>query len=326
MGGEKRGHGGGGRGGGGKKGKYMDKSGSSSVIPYGIRGFFLSCENGKESRTASQMKDAVMELYKTMVPKAEPAAAAAAGGEAANDIQASLAAEVAELKEDQDIVFKKLDHETGKGLCFIKMKYAEDGPTPPQLALKMMEDIEKTREKKARFCMRFMPIEQTCFAGKDEITKAVTELIKKHFPEGEDATPVKYSVLFEKRSHNTMDRSETIDMVAKLVPKPHTVDLTAPEKTILVSCIKSVCLLAVVDKYMRYMKYNVNSLSMTDEDRAAMVKSSQDSQRPPKSATAPAAAAAPPPTTDAAASDPTADEKSKDEPTAATDASDTKGE
>jgi hypothetical protein len=47
-----------------------------------------------------------------------------------------------------------------------------------------------------------------------------------------------FSVLFEKRAHNTLDRMETINMVAQLVPKPHTVDLTAPDKTILVSLIK----------------------------------------------------------------------------------------
>jgi hypothetical protein len=39
--------------------------------------------------------------------------------------------------------------------------------------------------------MRFMPIEQTCFAGKDEIAKAATELIAKHFPKEEGVAPIK---------------------------------------------------------------------------------------------------------------------------------------
>jgi hypothetical protein len=66
-----------------------------------------------------------------------------------------------------------------------------EGPTPTTLAHHIMNKIQTTRERKSRFCMRFMPVEQTCFASKDELAEKVAPLIAKHFPAGDDVTPVK---------------------------------------------------------------------------------------------------------------------------------------
>lgn len=44
--------------------------------------------------------------------------------------------------------------------------------------------------------------------------------------------------MFEVRASGPFERMEVIDMVAKKVPAPHTVDLTNPDRTIMVSCVK----------------------------------------------------------------------------------------
>ena len=49
---------------------------------------------------------------------------------------------------------------------------------------------------------------------------------------------LKYAVVFEKRANESLDRQKVIEAVAGAVPKPHRVDLSNPEKTILVQIVK----------------------------------------------------------------------------------------
>lgn len=46
-----------------------------------------------------------------------------------------------------------------------------------------------------RFCMRFVPVEHTCYASKEEISKAADDLVAKHFASGEGVTPLKVPVV-----------------------------------------------------------------------------------------------------------------------------------
>jgi hypothetical protein len=66
-----------------------------------------------------------------------------------------------------------------------------EGPTPTELALNILNKIKASRERKSRYCMRFMPVEQTCFASKEELAKTSALLIKKHFPTSDGVKPVK---------------------------------------------------------------------------------------------------------------------------------------
>jgi hypothetical protein len=63
----------------------------------------------------------------------KPKAAEGGGG---GDIQAELAAEVAELKEKKNAYFQKLEGETAKGMMFIKM-VKSDGEQTPLLPLEV---------------------------------------------------------------------------------------------------------------------------------------------------------------------------------------------
>lgn len=62
-----------------------------------------------------------MQAYEELCPK--PKVEKAEGG--AGDIQAELAAEVKELKENKNAHFQKLDHDQSKGMMFIKMLKSE---------------------------------------------------------------------------------------------------------------------------------------------------------------------------------------------------------
>lgn len=78
---------------------------------------------------------------------------------------------------------------------------------------------------------------------------------------------VQYSVWFESRSCDglKLDRMDVITAVADLVPKVHTVDLSAPEVTVMVQVVKSVAALAVVRDYHALKKFNLRQLTQPPE-------------------------------------------------------------
>merc|ERR1712216_59963 len=104
----------------------------------------------------------------------------------------------------------------------------------------------------------------------------------------EGVTPVKFSVVLEVRANKSIPKNEIIDLVAKMVPKPHKVDLSDPEKSISVFLIKNVCLVGIVYAYHSFAKYNCNVLAMSDEERAEMCRNTTapgTAPGPPKNAT-----------------------------------------
>eukprot|EP00959_Pyramimonas_sp_CCMP1952_P469669 9495346-Pyramimonas_sp.AAC.1 len=212
---------------------------------------------------------ALDELYVKLCPSA---AKKETEGAAVQDIQASLEAEIKELKDKKNHRFTKVDHETGKGLGFIKMEPSEEGPSVQDLAMALVDEVKETKERKCRFLMRILPVANTCYPNKENLEKLVKPLIEQHFPTGEDVTPVKFSVVLEVRANNSIPKNEIIDLAAKMVPAPHSVDLSNPEKSILVFLIKNICLVGIVYKYHSLSKYNCNVLAMSEEERAELCK------------------------------------------------------
>ncbi|KXN75100.1 hypothetical protein CONCODRAFT_1895, partial [Conidiobolus coronatus NRRL 28638] len=54
-----------------------------------------------------------------------------------------------------------------------------------------------------------------------------------------------------------LKRDEVINNIAQMVPNPpHTVDLTNPDKTIIVEVFKRICAISVVEDFFKYKKFN----------------------------------------------------------------------
>lgn len=49
---------------------------------------------------------------------------------------------------------------------------------------------------------------------------------------------MQFAVSIEARANTSLDKMELINAVAKIVPKPHSVDLKNPDKTILLQIVK----------------------------------------------------------------------------------------
>ncbi|CAD6253503.1 unnamed protein product [Miscanthus lutarioriparius] len=123
------------------------------------------------------------------------------------------------------------------GCIFIQMHKRAGDPGPVEIVQNMMSSAASTRKHMSRFILRVLPAEVACYASKEEITKAISPLVEKYFPK-ECPSSHKFAVLYEARSNTGIDRMKIINAVAKSVPQPHKVDLSNPDKTIVVQIAK----------------------------------------------------------------------------------------
>lgn len=181
------------------------------------------------------------------------------------NIACLLEDEIAELRDRKQVRFASV--ETGcAGIIFIRM-LKEDGVNgviergPNQVVQAIVQDCLLTRKPLTRYCLRFLPIEVTCYASADEVRKMAGHFLSQHFPVVEKDKALKFAVVYEARANTSLDRMEIINAVAKLVAQPHSVDLKNPDKTILVQVVKTICAIGVVSNYRQYAKYNIRELT-----------------------------------------------------------------
>ncbi|PIA53671.1 hypothetical protein AQUCO_00900329v1 [Aquilegia coerulea] len=167
--------------------------------------------------------------------------------------------ELRELKDRSKRRFVGLDSGCN-GVVFVQMLKRNGDPGPAEIVKHMMTSAAATRKHMSRFILRVLPVELTCYASEEEISKAIKPLIDQYFP-AEAQTPLKFAVLYDARANTGIDRMAIIKAVAKSVPEPHKVDLNNPDKSIIVQIAKTVCSIGVVEKYKELSKYNLRQLT-----------------------------------------------------------------
>lgn len=171
--------------------------------------------------------------------------------------------ELEELKDKSKRRFNYLDSGCN-GVVFVQMRKRDEDPSPKEIAQRMIITAAETKKHMARFILRILPIEVSCYASEEEISRAIKPLIAQYFPK-ETETPYKFAVLCEARANSGFEKMKIIDAVAKSVPEPHKVDLTNPERTIVVQIAKTVCCIGVVEKYKELAKYNLRQLTSSSK-------------------------------------------------------------
>ncbi|KAJ8770937.1 hypothetical protein K2173_022109 [Erythroxylum novogranatense] len=150
------------------------------------------------------------------------------------------------------------------GVVFVQMRKRDGDPSPKDIVQYMMTSAASTRKHMSRFILRVLPIEISCYASEEEITRAIAPIVEKYFPvDARDSQ--KFAVLYEARANTGIDRMKIINAVAKSVPAPHKVDLNNPDTTIVVEIVKTVCLVGVVEKYKELAKYNLRQLTSSKQ-------------------------------------------------------------
>ena len=160
---------------------------SSAAIPYGSSGVVVTCDQGKERNASRDLVRNLNEAYERVFPdERRPERPADASG---TNVADALAAELKDLKEtdanDDAKRFKPLNLDF-KACMFVTMR-ADAAKKAPPSPTRPRDDSSRSRIATkapggARHGIRLIPCDTVCFAGIDEIKKALAPLIAEHFP------------------------------------------------------------------------------------------------------------------------------------------------
>ncbi|KAI7843797.1 hypothetical protein COHA_002695 [Chlorella ohadii] len=283
MSGKRKGEGGRGGDGSRSKRKYVNRpapSGSRPGMTVGSRGILAYEELGG--------------TWKTRAGGA-PAEAADDGGDAGGapptDIAAALASEVAELKEPAKQPFR-WELVGVNSVVFLEARDKE-GPSPTALVQHVCQQAAQTKVNRTKWCNRFYPVEQTCYASMDKIEELAAAVAAQHFP-ADAAEGIEFAVQYDARAAPPLDRMAVINAFATRIEvnKPHSVNLGAPQKTVLVNVLKSTLGVAVVEQFKELCRFNIRSVAMSDEEREVQRQQQGTAPAAPGAAEAKAKAAA----------------------------------
>lgn len=267
--------------GGAKNPQKFYKSVAKNYLEVGVRGF-LATTNFREKECVREcynvLNNYADELYGTeqldyavddQVPAAdnttsieEPSKPSADDHdeEEEEDIATTLANEIksvtaANAKSNKKRRFNHVA--TGASNCvFIKTALRD----PRRLAVHIVRDVADNRKHITRNVLRFVPVEAVCKANVVDIKNAAGQLFDKYFL---NVPPTTYSIVYNKRCNNDLNRDEIIRELADLVDtknREHKVDLKNGHIAVLVEIVKGLCCLSVLPDYMKLKKYNLAEL------------------------------------------------------------------
>ncbi|RKP24630.1 hypothetical protein SYNPS1DRAFT_16893 [Syncephalis pseudoplumigaleata] len=239
-------------------------------------GFLITCTRGKEGRCVGEMYVLLNEYAEQLYPEASTDGQPAGeehGGDAALSVEDEIAQELASLqqaKEKQTRLFTSLATQT-ECVVFIRTRPPVE---PVSMARTILQDFATTQQQRTRYTNRIVPITLTCRSQLDDIERMATTVLAPIF-HTEDAAehPIKasgrrmgsmygyFAIQPKIRNCDRVDRDELIKLIARVVGPHHKVDLTQPDRTIIVEVLKSICGMSVVENYNELKRFNVYALT-----------------------------------------------------------------
>ncbi|KAI1411514.1 hypothetical protein F5Y13DRAFT_55203 [Hypoxylon sp. FL1857] len=251
-------------------------------------GISTTTVKGRERQALEEMLDICEEYGERLYGIKRQDAAEAGDEEEDSDIEAAIKKEVQAMKstaKPKDSVFEpiRLDLDC---LTFIKTKSPVD---PVELVKQICKDAKEAKDKsqrRARFINRFTPITASAKATESGLEEVAMKVLGEHFQlAGEDdeqavaAKPDAYSYAIRPsfRAHNTLKRDDVIKKVASLIAPRHKVNLSSPDKVILIDIYQTFCGMSVVDGDWETLKrYNLHEIYL------AAAKAASESTANPK--------------------------------------------
>ena len=243
----------------------------------------MKAKEGKATEELKVLFESMAEKFYGIKPAAE-AALDASDDEDEGDIEAAIAREVDGLKPTTPGGKPKLFQPVFLDVqCVLFFKIGKE-IDPVDFCKRIAEEaVEDPKGRKHRFLNRLSPMSKMGKATEDGLKETARDVLSKHFSlNGQEGTEAEakekfsYAIRPTIRNHNQLKRKEIIDTVANLIHDDHKVDLTNPDRTILIEVYQNVCGLAVVDnKWDELKRYNLNELYTPTETRRAEAKAAE---------------------------------------------------
>ncbi|KAI0475180.1 hypothetical protein GGR56DRAFT_644897 [Xylariaceae sp. FL0804] len=248
-------------------------------LEVGDAGVWTTCQRHKEMKALDELVDIFDQygekLYGIKPEEAEDVADDTGAGAETEDIEASIKNEIEGMKSKskaKDSVFEPIRMNLDC-LLFMRTRAPVD---PVALVHEVCKDAKQATSRgqwRSRFINKFTPVTYTGRATEKGVEEVAKRVLGEHFQlaEGEDEQAdepedgaCSYAIRPSIRAHNTMKRTDVITQVAGLISKRHKVNLTAPDKVILIDIYQTFCGMSVVDGDWGDLKqFNLHELYMS---------------------------------------------------------------
>ncbi|KAK8084531.1 hypothetical protein PG997_005802 [Apiospora hydei] len=233
-----------------QKAKMETMRSKGRTLDIGDVGFWVTCQRNKEVKALDEVV-AMCDEYGEKLYGIKPMMEDDNGSEDEGDIEAAIQKEVAGIKK-QASNSKSLDTSAFAPmrlsldcLLFVKTKQPVE---PRQFARKVCEDamlVSDRKQRRSRFINRITPITLMGSATKVGIEETARTVLAPEFdliPAGEEAGSLEekdakgpsYAIRVSSRAQSNLKTQDVIKLIASLVGPRHKVDLTNPDKFILV--------------------------------------------------------------------------------------------
>lgn len=213
-------------------------------------------------RDLARLLDAA--LPESTVGTLESTATAVPVGQGTVSATTKLDAELRQLQSAKP-TFTAINHDIAKGTGFLKLLDEQCTCPPSEIAVRLLETQKKEYQAahiapSSRTLCRILPIDYTCRPFVDDFQKLAQTVLPPLL--GPDAPPTVWALEFKMRNTNTMKKDAVLAIIDEIVPKGrHKVNITDPEKCILVEVNPLFCGLSVLSRWAEFKKYNVNALT-----------------------------------------------------------------
>ncbi|KAI1863666.1 hypothetical protein JX265_008883 [Neoarthrinium moseri] len=243
------------------------------LLEVGDVGFWASCQRGQEQRALGELMS-ICDEYGEKLYGIKPEEVGEDSDAEDADIEASIQKELDAMKptgksRHADSVFAPM--RVGMDcLLFMKTKPPVE---PTAFVRRIVEDAQSTSshgQRKSRFLNRLTPITLMGKATGTGVEEVARTVLAEHFqlagvdeqPLDEESDPGStYAIRLTTRAHNSLKRDDVIKQIASLIGPRHKVNLTNPDKVIIVELFQTFCGMSVVEGDWDAMKrYNLNEL------------------------------------------------------------------
>ncbi|KAK6952671.1 hypothetical protein Daesc_004962 [Daldinia eschscholtzii] len=252
-------------------------------LEVGDMGIWTTCVKGKERQALEEMMDLCEEYGEKLYGiKRQDPAEVKEDEEDDGDIEASIKKEVQEMKpasKPKGSTFEPMRMDLDC-LLFIRTKPPVDPVALVQQICKDAKEVTEKSQRRSRFINRFTPITLTAKATEAGVEEVAKNVLAKHFQLADEdeqtdvpkAEAYSYAIRPSFRAHNTLKRDDVIKKVASLIVSRHKVNLTSPDKVILIDIYQirtnksrqTFCGMSVVDGDWDSLKrYNLHEIYLS---------------------------------------------------------------
>ncbi|ESZ96671.1 hypothetical protein SBOR_2930 [Sclerotinia borealis F-4128] len=246
----------------------MASKGGGKIEP-GDQGIWATCVKGKEGKATEELRslleDSAEKYYGISVKSSDKNdnGEDEDATESVDDIEASIRKEVAAHKDPTEKLFSAVYLDI-QCVLFFKTRSPID---PTDLVHRMCEDAVAGGIRKLRFVNRLTPMSMIGKATEKGIEEVGQTVLGAHFrlageaAKSEEAAAYSYAIRPTIRNHSALKRDTVIKQVASLVDDDHKVNLTKPDKVIIIEIYQTICGMSVVgDDWEKLKRYNIYEL------------------------------------------------------------------